>query len=180
MAEGDGLGGLQMRKAGHDGGGMFQRLLRQRLLQSGQGQFQVPRRFAYIKPKIHRHLIIARTRRVQTPGSRPDEILQARFHVHMDIFQSPRELEFARPDFHLDLIKSFQDGTCILFGNDALGGQHAGMGFRAQNVLGEKFLVKADGSVDFFHDLGRSGLKPPTPHLVGHLNAPRTVLEKVE
>ena len=52
--------------------------------------------------------------------------------------------------------------------NDALLGQHVGMGLGRHDVLAVKGLVEIDGGVDLLHDGAGTGGKPPAPHLVAH------------
>ena len=52
--------------------------------------------------------------------------------------------------------------------NDALLGQHVGMGLGRRDVLAVKSLVEVDGGVDLLHDGAGAGGKPPAPHLVAH------------
>ena len=50
------------------------------------------------KPEVGRHLVIARACGVQTSCSRTDQVGQARFHVHVDVFKARGEGEIARLD----------------------------------------------------------------------------------
>ena len=90
---------LQMGKAGHHGCGMGQRLPRKRLLVFGQRDIDGIDGGANPKPEIGRHLVVARTGRVQTPGGRPDEIGEPALDIHMDVFERAAEAERAALDF---------------------------------------------------------------------------------
>jgi hypothetical protein len=70
MAEGDGLGRLQMGEARHDGGGVLQRLLGEGALEIGDLRVEGVDRVADPQPKVRRDLVVARARRVQAPGRR--------------------------------------------------------------------------------------------------------------
>ena len=65
MAEGDGLGHLQMGEAGHDGFGMGRGFFGQRQLQVLQLAIEMVNRVADIEAEIRGDLVIARARRVQ-------------------------------------------------------------------------------------------------------------------
>ena len=171
VAEGHGLGDLQMGEARHDGGGMRFRLAGERQLQVLQLGIEVVDRVAHIEAEVERHLIIARARRVQAPGGRADDVLEAGFDVEVDIFERARERERAALDLGLHLVEALPNEGGIGFRDDSLLRQHRGMGFRARDVLPEQALVEADRGVDLFHDRVRPRLETPAPHLVGHRNS---------
>ncbi len=54
---------------------------------------------AHIEPEIGRHLVVARARRVEPPGGIADQLAQARFDVHVDVFERARKVELLRFDF---------------------------------------------------------------------------------
>ena len=96
MPERHRLRGLQMREARHDGRGVRQRLLGERLLIAGQRRVDVVDRVAHPELEVGRDLVVARTRGVQPPGRRPDQLGEPRLDVHMDVFERPLEAELAR------------------------------------------------------------------------------------
>ena len=93
------LRGLQMREARHDGRGVLQRLLGERLLIAGERRVDVVDRVAHPELEVGRDLVVARARRMQPPGRRPDQLGKPRLHVHMDVFERALEAELA--GFHL-------------------------------------------------------------------------------
>ena len=51
-----------------------------------------------IEPEVRRHLVVARARGMQPPGSRADQFRKPVLDVHMDVFERALELELARAD----------------------------------------------------------------------------------
>ena len=114
VAEGHRLGGLQMGEAGHHRPGMDECLLGERALVGGRARVEPVDGVAYPQPEIGRDLVVARARRVQPPGRRPDQLGQTRLDVHMDIFQCPLELESAALHLRKDRVQAADDGLDVL------------------------------------------------------------------
>jgi hypothetical protein len=87
------LRGLQMGEARHHGGGMFQRALRQRLLERGQRRIHLVDGVADIEPEIGRHLVVARTRGMQPSGGGPDQFAQPALDIHVNVLERALEIE---------------------------------------------------------------------------------------
>ena len=168
VAEGYGLGHLQMGKAGHDGLGMGLGFFGKRQLQVFQLSVEMVNRVPDIEAEIRSDLVIARARRMQTAGGFADNVLQALLDIHVNVFKRCRKGERACFDLGLNLVEAAGNFPGVGLRNDALLGQHCGMGFRACNVLGIEALVKADGSIDLLHDGVGSGFEPAAPHFIGH------------
>ncbi len=98
MAERHGLRGLQMGEAGHDGAGMLQCPLHQRVLERGECGIQLVDDVADIEAEIGRDLVVARARGVQAPGGRPDQFAKPALDVHMDVFERALEIERSLAD----------------------------------------------------------------------------------
>ena len=114
MPERHRLRGLQMREARHDGCGMRQRLFGERALIAGQRRVDVVDRVAHPKLEVGRDLVVARARRMQTPGRRPDQLREPRLDVHMDVFERPLEAELARLHLGQDGIQAVGDGPGVV------------------------------------------------------------------
>ena len=171
MAEGDGLGRLQMGEAGHDGTGEGEGLFRQRALQGGSLAIKQIKRVADPEAHIGCDLIIARTGGVEAAGGGTDGLGEARFDIHVNIFERAGEGELAGFDLGGDIFKALRD-CCSVFGlNNALFGEHGNMGARTGNVLTPQGLVEFDRGVDIFHDGIGARIKSPAPHLVAHRRA---------
>ena len=128
MAEGDGLGHLQMGEARHDGRCMFFGLHRQCQLQVAQLAVEMVADIADIEAEIGRHLVVARTRGVETPGCGADQVLEPLLDIHMDVFQRARKSEGAAVDFGLNLLEAALYVSRVGLRDDALFGEHPGMG----------------------------------------------------
>src|SRR5215831_14419586 len=87
VPEGDGLRRLQMGEAWHHGGGVFERLLRERALVGGERRIDGIDRGLDPQPETGRDLVVARARGVQPPRRRPDQLGEPAFHVHMDVLE---------------------------------------------------------------------------------------------
>ena len=99
MAERDRLRRLQVGKSGHDRVGVFFRPVQKRADQGGKSVFRLFQLITDPEAKIKRHLVVARTRRVQAPCGRSDQIRQPRLDIHVDVFQPAREFEGSGLDF---------------------------------------------------------------------------------
>ena len=104
VAEGDGLGRLQMGEARHDRARMIERPLGERLLEAAHLNVEIVYGVADPEAEIHRHLIVTRARRVQTPRVRTDDFGQPGLDVHMDVFEGAGKDEGSRLDFRLNLV----------------------------------------------------------------------------
>ena len=169
MAEGNRLRGLHMREARHQRAGIGFRLPRQRQLQPSKLAVEVADGAADIEPEIGRHLVVARACGVQLARDRADQLLQPRFHRHMDVFIFAAELEAALLDLGAHGIEPRDDGFRLLIGEDAHGAEHVGVSLACTNVFGVETPVEGNGGVDFLHDLGGLRLEAAAPHLIGHL-----------
>jgi len=98
MTERHRLRALQMREARHHRAGVLERLLGQGPLIVGEQPVEVVDARSDPQPEIGRDLVIARARRVQPPGCRPDQIGQPALDVHVDVFKRAIEFELARAD----------------------------------------------------------------------------------
>ncbi len=90
-------------KSGHHRIRMRERLLGQRELQVEEPAVERVDRIAHPETKIERHLVVARTRRVQPPRRLADDLGQPGFDVHVDVFERLLEGERSRLDFARDL-----------------------------------------------------------------------------
>ena len=104
MAEGDGLGRLQVREARHDRAGMRLGLARHRQHQRADLRADVVERVAHPHLEVERDLVVARARRVQPPRRRADQLGEAGFDVHVNVFERAREREGPGLDFAGDLV----------------------------------------------------------------------------
>ncbi len=146
--------------------GMLFGLRQQRALQRHQTLFGTGAGLAHPEAEIGRHLIVARARRVQPPRRRADDLGQPALDIEMDVFEGAAEGEGSGLDFRGNLAEPAIDGLGILGGDDALLGQHCGMGARSGQILSGQPFVEFDGGVYLLHDGGRSLLEAAAPHCV--------------
>ena len=104
VAEGHRLGGLQMGEAGHDGIGIGRRLFHQRQLQISQLEADPVDGVAHPELEIERHLIVARTRRMQSPRRGADQFRKTHFDIHVNVFESAGKDQFSALDFARHLV----------------------------------------------------------------------------
>ena len=167
MAEGDGLGRLQVCHSRHDRRGMPVRLANQGFLETGEGVIEMIEVIAQPQAQVRRDLVVARTRRVQTPGRLTDEVGETGLDVHVDIFQRriPGHCSFL--DLAGNAIETLLDGIVVGGREDARGRQHGGMGPGSGNVVRRQLAVKVHRGVDPLHDGGRLLAEAPAPDRVG-------------
>ena len=125
-------------------------------------------RVAHPEAEIDGDLVVARARGVQPPGRRADDLGEAAFDVHMDVFERARERKRSRLDFAFDLGETLGDRLGVGGFDDALAGEHGEMGLGAGDVLGGELAVEIDRGVDLLHRLGRAPGEPAAPHRVAH------------
>ena len=75
-----------------------QRLLGERALIGGERRIDPVDGIAHPEPEIGRDLIVARARRMQPPGGRPDQLGEPALDIHMDVFERALEGELAALD----------------------------------------------------------------------------------
>ena len=151
LSKGDGLCSLQMGVAGHDGVFVLGSLLADGLFQSeklGDDGGNVP---TDKKAEVQRHLVIPGAAGVQAFAGLADLLGQPGFDVHVDVFLIQLEFHLALFDVQKDLPEALLDGFVVLLGDDALFGQHSGVGLAALDVFFVKALVKGDGGVEGVH-----------------------------
>ena len=103
VAEGDGLGDLQMGIAGHHRRGVALGLLDEGGLQRLHVPLAAVDGGAQPEANVCRDLVVAGARRVQTPGIRPDDLGEARLDIHVDVFAVAPEREASALDLGEDL-----------------------------------------------------------------------------
>jgi hypothetical protein len=157
VAEGDRLRHLHVGEAGQDGVGVLFGQVGQRAAQGVQQLQHVVDGRAHVQADVGGHLVVARTAGVQALAGVADQLGQAFFDVQVDVFQVEQPFELAGVDFGADLRHAALDLGAVLRADDALGGQHFGVGQRALDVgLGQALVEEYRGGVAF--DEVRDGL----------------------
>ena len=165
VAEGDGLGRLQMREARHRQVEMRLGLARQGELQGGERRVRAVDPVAHIELEVGRHLVVARAGRMQPPGRLADQLLEPALDVHVHVLERAREHEPPGLDLLEHLVEAGVYLLEVLLGDDALGRQHGGMRLGGADVLRRQSLVEVDGGVYLLHDL-RGRLEKRPPHIL--------------
>lgn len=140
------LGPLQVRVAGHDHVLVASSQFEERLLHSSESSYDIDDRFLGVEPQVHGYLVVSRPGRVQSSRRRADELVQAALDVHVQVFQVRVPGESLFLDFLLDGGQALGDLGRVLLGDDALLGQHLGVGHRPGDVLLIQAPVVIDGN----------------------------------
>jgi hypothetical protein len=152
-----------MGVAGQQGGGVLARATAQGHPRAVDGVGDVGARAPGVQAQVGGHLVVAAAAGVQAAARLAHQLGQARFQVHVDVFQ--RGLQRQRPG--LDLA-----GRLLQPGGDALGvlgrdqphrRQHAGVRLAAAHVVAQEAAVEPDAGVQ--RRRGRV-------HLAGETRAP--------
>src|SRR3546814_13585679 len=117
---------------------------------------------------------------MQPPRGSPDQLGEARFHVHVDVFELAPEGEPAGAQLLADTPQPVGDRRAILGGNDALLHQHGAVGQGPSDVLFVEAPVDIDCNDAGGHYVRRTSFKwVPPPVICGavvrtHCTALRT------
>ena len=157
---------LQVREARHDRVRVAFRQVGQGAAQAFQQGEDVVDGGAHVQADVGRHLVVARAARVQALAGVADQFRQAFFDVQVHVFQVEQPLELAGFDLAADLGHAALDFGAVLGTDDALGGQHFGVGERTLDVEQGQALVEEDGRGvaldevgDGFGEAGRPGFR---------------------
>ena len=123
-------------------------------------------RVAHPEAEIDRDLVVARARGVQPPGRRADDLGQAAFDVHMDVFERARKRKRPCLDFASDLGETLGDRLGVGGFDDALGGEHGEMGLGRRRCPGRPSLrsKSIEALISSIASAGRPVNRPP--HIV--------------
>ena len=147
------LGGLKMGESRHQRVGMLFGAAQKRVLERCKRGIHRINQLAYPQPEIGRHLVIARPGRMQAARRLADQFGKPRLDIHVNVFEGRGKTEAATGDLAGDAVQPAMDRVAIRLGDDAAGGQHAGMRTRSGDVLPVQPLVIIDRGVDLLHQL---------------------------
>ena len=105
---------------------------------------------------------------MQATGRRPDQLVQPRLDIHMNVLEFAFEREPAALYFGENVVEAARDGLAVLDRNNALFGEHLGMRLAGGDVLPEQAPVDIDRGVDLRHDCRRLACEASTPHFIAH------------
>ena len=164
--------GLQVGVAGHDHAEVVFGLFQQGALQAGDEGGDGLELVAQVEADVEGHLVVARACGVQLAADRADLFDQARFDVHVDVFEADLEVELAGFDFSQDLLESARDLLGVLGRDDRLPGKHPRVGHRSLDVVAVEALVEGDAGGKFLDEsVGRCS-EASCPGLVAHDGTP--------
>ena len=145
MREEHRLGALEVRVAGHDGVGVLLGEVDQRGLQRDEVDGGASRRLDDVEAEVGSDLVVAGAGGVELAGERADLLCEAGLDVHVDVFELRLEDECAVLELVEDLVEAPFDLAGFGGGDDVLAREHAGVGNRRLDVLGEEHGVGVDG-----------------------------------
>ena len=148
MAEGDGLGTLQMGVAGHDGGGVLGCLLADHLDQLDDIRLQRAAVIPEGQADIQGHLIVPAAAGMQPLAGVADPGGQGLLDEGVDVLGVGVDLQLAGGQIVGDGRQPVEDVLTVLLGDDALLGEHGSMDAAAPHILCDHPLVKTDGRVE--------------------------------
>ena len=142
------LGHLQVGEAGQDDFHVFLGHINQRGLQLPQQIADEVDLVAQPQAHVGGHLVVAAAPGVQAFAGVAGELGQAGFDVEVHVFQIELPFKRARFDLAAHLGQTALDGGVVVGADDALGGQHLGVGQAAGDVgLPEAFVKEDAGGV---------------------------------
>ena len=141
MAEQHWLGMLQMRVTGHDHAEVSLRLLDQHATKRDIALHQRHEQVFRIQAQIGGHLVVARAARVQASAGRADVGDERRLDRHVNVFVVHVEDERTIVHARLHGREARIDRRGILGGDDALRGEHLGMGARSGDIVRVHILI---------------------------------------
>ena len=163
MAEGYRLGGLQMGEARHYRRRMLLGAVDQGGLKPAHFGLAPGQCVAHPEAEIRRHLVVARTRRMQTASGGADQFAEARFDIHVDVFQFSFEDEPSVGNFIFDSVEPVLNLGAVFGRDNALGDEHFGMRFRRCDILGVEPAIEIDRGVDRRHEVIGCQFETPAP-----------------
>ncbi len=167
VAQGDGLGRLEVGEAGHHRLGLLLGAGDEDPLEGGERGIDLVDGIADPEPEVGGDLVVARAGGVEPAGGGSDQLGQPGLDMHVDVLERGILLDPDPGIFVLDPLQPLGDGGGVGLGDDALGLQHRDMGERGGDVLAPQPLVEADRRVDLAHQRRRPGGEPAAPHQVG-------------
>jgi hypothetical protein len=165
MAEGDGLGRLQMGEARHDRAACAPACFTSaRCSTSNPAEARAQASRTHSRKSVATWSLRERAVCSRAPAGPTISVSRASMLKWMS---SSSRLKAKRPAaISRRSGRARHDRVRIGLADDALGGQHPGMRLRARDiVIGEAF-VEIDGDVYLLHDPGGAALEAPAPHLV--------------
>src|SRR3569832_1187754 len=167
MAEGDRLRDLQVREAGHDGGGLALGKVEQRGLQTLQIGVERIDLIAQIEAHVGRDLVVARAASMQLLAGDTDAVGEPRLNVHVHVLETHGPREIAARDLDAYGLQARRDGRALLVAQYADMGKHAGVGDRTGDVMHKETQVEIDRGGELLHETVGGLGKAAAPEFAG-------------
>ena len=172
VAEGDGLGALEVGIAGHDGGGVCLGLLGQSLDEVADEGNDLVDLVAEVHTDIQGHLVVTASGSVELLAHIPQPLGQHLLHEHMDILAGHVDGEGPRLNIGEDPLQARDEGVSLGLGDDITGGQHGGVGHASRDILAVHTGVEVDGGVEIVGDLIGVAVGAACPHFCHGMKIP--------
>ncbi len=163
MGEQHGLGMLHVGVTGQHHVEVGLRLLHEHMAQLEVGLHELSAARLGVEPRVGGHLVVAAAARMQPRAGRADAPGELALDGHVDVLVVDIEGEGPGLDVGLDAIEALGDGLGILVADDALGGQHGGVGLRTRDVLGVQLAVDGQRSAEALREGVGAFLEPSRP-----------------
>lgn len=164
----DRLGPLQVRVAGEDHVGIGFAARDERPLQFFEQLIDLVDRIADVELEVGGDLVVAAASGVQLASDIAELLDQPALDVHVDVFEFVAERQFAPLDLAEDLIECRLNPVRLVVGQQADGGEHAGVRFGAADVDVCQPRVKADRFGKGFHQFVGRGGETSSPGFSAH------------
>lgn len=145
VAEGDGLGALEVGVAGHGVGGVAFGEVAHDADEVAQGGRGVVAEGADCHAVDEGDLVVAGACGVEAAGGLADLFAEEGFDVGMDVFEFGAPLDFAAAELFADVFESADDGVGVGGGDDALVSEHAGVGDGAGDIEFPEVAIEPGG-----------------------------------
>ena len=162
------LGGLHVRVARHDDAELALGTVEQHGLELGERGEDLIGEVACDEVRIHGRLVVAGAARVEAPAGRSDVLGQDALDGHVDVLVAVDvKRELAALDLVGDVVEAGADGVGVLLRDDALVGEHGGVGLGAADVLAPHALVKRQRGAEALKLAGGGGGEAACPQGLG-------------
>ena len=154
---------LQVRVAGHHHTHVLLGDVEKHTAQGAIAPHEVRAELLGVEADVRRHLVVAAAARVQARARRADVAREGALHGHVDVLVVDVPGKVAVGNLTRDVGQAGVDGLLVGLGDDALLGEHLGVGAAAGDVLLRHGLVHLEGRAKLLREGVDALLKPATP-----------------
>ena len=163
VAEEDRLSVLQVGVARHHHAHVLLGDVEKHTAQGAVALHEVGAQFLGVEADVRRHLVVAAAARVQARARRADVAREGALHGHVDVLVVDVPGKVAVGNLARNVGQAGVDGLLVGLGDDALLGEHLGVGAAAGDVLLCHGLVHLEGRAELLREGVDALLKPATP-----------------